>query len=161
MKTLSWILKPFDRLTAAELYAVLRLRSRVFVVEQQCVYLDTDNKDQEAFHLQGMQDGNLVAYARLFAPGMYYQEAAIGRIVTAPDLRGMGVGKALVQKSLEIALRLYGEVPVRIGAQRHLEAFYREFGFRADGEPYLEDGIPHVEMVCSPGGHEKGPGDDP
>lgn len=161
MKALSWILKPFDRLTAEELYGIIRLRSRVFVVEQQCVYLDTDNRDQEAFHLQGMQESFLVAYARLFAPGIYYQEAAIGRIVTAPEVRGMGVGKSLVQKSLEIALRLYGEAPVRIGAQRHLEAFYGEFGFRADGEPYLEDGIPHVEMVFTPGSHEKGAHDDP
>lgn len=160
MKAFSWILKPFDRLTPAELYAVLRLRSRVFVVEQQCVYLDTDNKDQEAFHLLGMQDGDLVAYARLFAPGIYYQEAAIGRIVTAPEVRGMGVGKSLVEKSLEIAQRLYGEVPVRIGAQRHLEAFYGEFGFRADGEPYLEDGIPHVGMVFPSRGHELGARDD-
>lgn len=149
MTTLSWILRPFDRLSGGEIYNVLRLRSRVFVVEQQCLYLDMDDRDQEAFHLLGMQDGSLVAYARLFAPGAYYREAAIGRIVTAPEVRGTGIGKLLVKESLEIARRLYGDGPVRIGAQRHLEHFYVGLGFQVAGEPYMEDGILHVEMVFS------------
>ena len=147
MISLSWILRPFDRLSGGEIYNVLRLRSKVFVVEQQCLYLDMDDRDQEAFHLLGTQDGSLVAYARLVAPGAYYRESAIGRIVTAPEVRGMGIGKLLVKESLEIARRLYGDGTVRIGAQRHLEDFYAGFGFRADGEPFIEDGIPHVEMV--------------
>lgn len=141
-----WVLKPFDRLTPAELYELLRLRSRVFVVEQQCAYLDSDGRDPEAFHLLGYRDGTLAAYARLFAPGAYYAEAAIGRIVTAPEARGAGVGRTLVAKSLEIAARLYGDGPVRIGAQRYLEGFYASFGFKPAGAPYLEDGIPHIEM---------------
>ena len=149
MTALSWILRPFDRLSAAEIYNVLRLRSRVFVVEQQCLYLDMDNKDQEAFHLLGMQGDSLAAYARLFAPGTYYRESAIGRIVTAPEVRGTGIGKLLVKESLEIARRLYGDGPVRIGAQRHLERFYVGLGFQVAGEPYVEDGILHVEMVFS------------
>ena len=149
MEAISWILRPFERLTAGELYIVLRLRSRVFVVEQNCLYLDMDDRDQAAFHLLGMRDDSLVAYARLFAPGAYYQESAIGRILTAPEARGTGIGRLLVNESLEIARRLYGDGPVRIGAQRHLERFYEGLGFRVAGEPYVEDGIPHVEMVCS------------
>lgn len=151
MEELSWTLKPFDRLSAEELYEALSLRARVFVVEQQCAYTDPDGKDQAAFHLLGSQRGKLVAYARLFAPGAYFREAAIGRIVTAPEVRGTGAGKALVTKALELTQRLYGEGAVRIGAQRYLEKFYEGFGFRAEGEGYLEDGIPHVEMVWLPG----------
>lgn len=150
MKELSWILKPFDRLTAFELYRLLRLRSRVFVIEQQCIYLDQDERDLGAFHLMGYREESLAAYARLFAPGDYFEEAAIGRIVIAPEFRGSGLGKVLVRKSLDIAGRLYGDAPVRIGAQRYLEQFYNDFGFRVVGETYLEDGIPHVEMVFRP-----------
>jgi ElaA protein len=142
-----WKLKPFERLTAEELYQVMRLRSEVFVVEQQCVYLDADNKDQGAFHLLGYKGRTLIAYARLFAPGAYFEEAAIGRIVTAPEVRRNGVGKALMEESLELVRRMYGAGPVRIGAQKYLVAFYGLFGFQVSGEEYLEDGIPHVEMV--------------
>jgi ElaA protein len=146
---ITWRLKPFGRLAAEELYQAMRLRSRVFVVEQQCIYLDADGKDQEAFHLLGYLDGKMIAYARLFAPSKYFKEAAIGRIVVAEELRGQGAGKALMAESLEIARRMYGAGPVRIGAQKHLTAFYERFGFRAAGAEYLEDGIPHVEMLAS------------
>jgi ElaA protein len=144
---IKWILKPFNRLTAEELYQVLRLRNEVFVVEQNCVYQDADNNDQKAFHLLGMQGKKLWAYARLFAPGDYYAEAAIGRIVTAPEVRGRGVGKALVGEAIEIARRMYGEVPIAMGAQCYLEKFYNSFGFQKAGDTYLEDGIPHVKMI--------------
>jgi ElaA protein len=148
-----WILKPFDRLTPEELYALLKLRSRVFVLEQECLYLDQDDKDQQAFHLLGLQGAGLVAYARLFGPGDYYKEAAIGRIVTAPEIRGKGAGRALLSKALEIATRLYGEGAIRIGAQQYLKKFYEGLGFAVDGDPYLEDGIPHIEMVYRPANH--------
>jgi ElaA protein len=151
-----WILKPFDRLTPQELYELLKLRSRVFVLEQECLYLDQDDKDQQAFHLLGMRGDDLVAYARLFEPGNYYAEAAIGRIVTAPEVRGKGLGKALLTKAMEIATRLYGEGAIRIGAQQYLRKFYEELGFRVDGDPYLEDGIPHIEMIYPPANRASG-----
>lgn len=146
-KEIRWVLKPFERLTPTELYELLRLRSQVFVVEQQCIYLDEDNKDQFAFHLMGWQDSLLAACARLFKPGDYFREVSIGRIITAPEIRGTGLGKDLMKESIEIAHRLYGPVPIRIAAQYYLRMFYTSFGFQADGDIFLEDGIEHVEMV--------------
>jgi len=147
IEPVTWILKPFERLTAPELYAVLRLRNEVFVVEQQCIYADTDDKDQQAFHLLGFHGEMLAAYARLFAPGKHFTEAAIGRIVTAPSRRRTGLGKMLMHKSIEIVRRMHGNVDIRIGAQCYLEKFYNAFGFQAAGASYLEDGIPHIEML--------------
>lgn len=144
---IDWMLKPFDRLAPKELYQVLLLRSKVFVVEQQCVYLDPDNKDQRAFHLMGWYNNLLVAYARLFAPNDYFREAAIGRIISAPEIRGQGIGKLLMVKSIEISRRMYGNSSIRIAAQAYLKDFYSSFGFHADGKEFLEDGIPHIEMV--------------
>ncbi|MGH2642493.1 MAG: GNAT family N-acetyltransferase [Chitinophagaceae bacterium] len=147
IEEINWSLKPFERLTAKELYQVLLLRSKVFVVEQKCIYLDMDNKDQKAFHLMGWYNNLLVAYARLFAPGDYFREAAIGRIISAPEVRGQGIGKLLMQESIKIAHRMYGNVSIRIAAQYYLEEFYQSFGFKSEGEQFLEDGIPHVEMI--------------
>lgn len=144
---INWVLKPFDRLTPKELYQVLLLRSKVFVVEQHCIYMDMDNKDQKAFHLMGWYNNLLVAYTRLFAPGGYFREAAIGRIVSAPEIRGRGIGKLLMKESIAIATRLYGEGPIRIAAQCYLKDFYRSFGFHEEGNIFLEDGIEHIEMV--------------
>lgn len=144
-----WTLKPFERLTSDELYQLLRLRSRVFVMEQQCLYLDEDNKDQQAFHLMGMQGGLLAACSRLFKPGDYFEEAAIGRIVSAPEVRGQGIGKMLMKESIEIAHRLYGSVPIRIAAQYYLKAFYESFGFQQVSDIFPEDGIDHIEMLLT------------
>ena len=143
---------PFGELDAAALYALLRLRSAVFVVEQQCVFLDMDDRDAAALHLLGdlASDGGatrLVAAARLFAPGLCYPEASIGRVVTAPDARGTGLGRALMQRAIGECAARWPSAPIRIGAQRYLERFYSELGFVIDGAPYLEDGIPHIEMV--------------
>lgn len=146
---IKWILKPFARLTPEELYRLLRLRSQVFVVEQRCLYLDEDDKDQLAFHLMGMQEGRLVACSRLFKPGDYFQEASVGRIVSAPEVRGRGIGKMLMAQTIEIAHRLYGPVPIRIAAQYYLKAFYESFGFQQAGERFLEDGIAHIEMLLA------------
>lgn len=142
-----WVLKPFERLRAKELYQILLLRSKVFVVEQKCIYLDMDNKDQKAFHLMGWYHNLLVAYSRLFAPGDYFREGAMGRIISAPEVRGQGIGKSLMQESIEIAHRMYGDGPIRIAAQCYLEEFYHSFGFQSEGKQFLEDGIPHIEMV--------------
>lgn len=144
---ITWTLKPFDRLIAEEVYKILRLRSRVFVVEQQCLYLDEDNKDQQAFHLMGWQGELLAAYARLFAPGDYFPEASIGRIITAPEVRRTGIGKSLMEEAIILAHRLYGDSPIRIAAQCYLQKFYSSFGFEIAGKIFLEDGIKHVEMV--------------
>jgi ElaA protein len=143
---------PFGELDAAALYAVLRLRSAVFVVEQQCVFLDMDDRDAAALHLLGdvAIDGGapqLVAAARLFGPGLCYPEASIGRVVTAPEVRGTGVGRALMRRAIAECAARWPSVPIRIGAQRYLERFYADLGFVVDGAPYVEDGIPHIEMV--------------
>jgi ElaA protein len=144
---LTWHDKAFDELSVHELYAVLALRSRVFVVEQTCVYLDLDGKDERARHLLGVDEaGTLVAYARIFAPGESYPETAIGRVVTSPEVRKRGHGEELMREAITRATARHGR-SIRIGAQRYLERFYRRLGFVPEGEPYDEDGIPHVEMV--------------
>lgn len=153
-----WSLKGFGALGAEGLYEVLRLRQRVFVVEQACAYLDLDGKDQAALHLIGhdvvSRDlvghdtvGAIAAYARLLSPGVSYDVHAIGRVVTAPEHRGRGLGRALMRQAIaSIVERAGGPVPIALGAQAHLEAFYGSLGFVRFGEPYDEDGIPHVHM---------------
>ena len=145
-----WINKKFEALSPDELYAILRLRNEVFAVEQNCVYPDTDNKDQPAVHLMGWQDNNLVAYTRIIPAGIAYSEPSIGRVVTALSIRRSGIGRELMQRSLDLLFSLYGKQPVRIGAQLYLQDFYASLGFRPTGEIYLEDGIQHIEMVLTP-----------
>ena len=142
----------FDELTTAELYALLRLRAEVFVVEQDCVYQDLDDKDQQAIHLLGeTPDGRLAAYTRLLPRGVSYPDyASIGRVVTAPFARGKGIGRPLMQESLRELHARYGIQPVKISAQAHLQAYYGSIGFRTITEEYLEDGIPHVGMRWEP-----------
>jgi ElaA protein len=144
---INWNLKSFDSLTPHELYQLLKLRSEVFVVEQNCVFLDMDNKDQLCMHLLGWKDNLLVASTRLVPPGLAYDEMSIGRVVSSPLIRGTGIGRKLMQESINQCYNLYGRNPVRIGAQLYLEKFYNSLGFEKDGEVYLEDGIPHVEML--------------
>ena len=143
----NWTCKKFVDLTPDELYAILRLRSEVFVVEQNCVFLDMDNKDQLCHHLIGRRDGHLVGYSRIIDAGISYVESSIGRIVSSPAARGLGVGRELLTKSIETLYLLYGKQPIRIGAQCYLTKFYESFGFVQKGEIYLEDGIKHVEML--------------
>ena len=144
---MNWILKNFDSLTPRELYAILRLRSEVFVVEQNCVFLDMDNVDQQCHHLMGWQDNVLFAYARLVPPGLSYEEASIGRVVTSPSGRGNGIGKALIEKSIQEVFNLYGKGSIKIGAQLYLKNFYTSFGFEQVGDIYDEDGIDHIKMI--------------
>jgi len=146
---INWICKPFDELTGNELYALLRLRSEVFVVEQQCVFLDADNKDQESYHLMGWRENILVAYTRLVPPGVVYPEPSIGRVVTAITARRSGIGKMLMQQSVITCRNLFGEQPIRIGAQLYLKDFYSSLGFVPTGGIYPEDGIPHIQMLLS------------
>jgi ElaA protein len=147
-----WDARSFDALTGAELYGILQLRQRVFVVEQRCAYLDCDGYDARATHVWGthgdLQSPKYLAVSRFFACGIKYPgEASFGRVVTAPEARGTGLGRALVARTLARMEEALGPVPVRISAQRYLERFYGEFGFRTVSEPYLEDEIVHVAMV--------------
>ncbi|WP_187262970.1 GNAT family N-acetyltransferase [Pontibacter beigongshangensis] len=139
--------KPFHTLTPHELYDLLRLRSEVFVVEQTCVFLDLDNKDQHCHHLLLYQGDVLAATARLVPPGLYYPEISVGRIVTSPASRGTGLGKQLVATAIAECYRLFGPGPIRIGAQLYARRFYESFGFVQSGEVYDEDGIDHIEMI--------------
>jgi ElaA protein len=144
---ITWMLKAFDDLSPAELYAILRLRSEVFVVEQTCIFLDMDNKDQYCLHLLGWDGGHLAAVARIVPTGKSYAEASIGRVVTAPFARGTGLGRKLMEVAIHELYKQYGQVPIRIGAQQHLHKFYGSLGFIIASDPYDEDGIIHVEMV--------------
>ncbi|HMR91520.1 MAG TPA: GNAT family N-acetyltransferase [Chitinophagaceae bacterium] len=145
-----WQIKPFQDLTPDELYAILLLRSAIFVVEQQCVFLDMDNKDQQCLHLMGFRNDELVAYTRLVPPGVSYEYPSIGRVVTASGERGKGTGKELMKKSILEIQKLYGNTPIRIGAQVYLLNFYQGLGFQPSGEVYDEDGIDHIEMTLPP-----------
>lgn len=144
---INWIIKKFDELTPHELYSILQLRNIVFAIEQNCVYPDMDDKDQPAEHLMAWQNEMLIAYTRILPPGIAYDEPSIGRVVTAPSVRGEGVGKQLIEKSLEQVYNKYGTTPVKIGAQLYLKKFYTELGFLQTSGVYLEDGIEHIEMV--------------
>jgi len=145
---LRWVTKTFAELTVDELYDVLRLRSEVFVVEQNCVFLDMDNNDQIAYHTMGWLDGELIATTRLFDVDQSYPGyQSIGRVVGSPKHRGIGAGKALMQYSIAECERLFGKHPIKIGAQLYLKKFYNEQGFEQAGEMYYEDEIEHIPMI--------------
>lgn len=143
---LSWHVRRFDELTVAQLYAIVALRERVFVVEQGCMYLDADGKDLCARHLWAEAGGELVAYCRIIPAGEKYDEVSIGRVIVSHAHRGSGLGKQLMQR----AFAAIGPAAIRIGAQSYLETFYRDLGFVPASEPYVEVGIPHLEMLRAP-----------
>ena len=149
--TTQWQCLPFAQLDTVQLYDLLRLRSQVFVVEQNCVFLDMDGRDAQALHVLGTQQqagqSFLVAAARCFPPGVTFTEASIGRVVTHPRARGSGLGHALIAQSIAALCAQWGVQPIRIGAQAHLGSFYARHGFVDVGRPYVEDGIPHLEML--------------
>lgn len=147
MEKIDWSLKKFDELSAKEIYEILKLRSEVFVVEQNCVFLDMDDKDQFAHHLQGRIEGNLAAVVRILPPGLAYTEPSIGRVVSSPQFRRKGVGIALMNTAIEETIALYGACNIKIGAQQYLKKFYESFGFIQCSETYLEDDIPHIKMI--------------
>jgi ElaA protein len=146
-----WQWSRFSELTTSDLYAVVQLREAVFIVEQNCPYPDADGRDLNAWHLLGWVQGSdtrtLVAYARIFEPGVRYDQGSIGRVVTAREVRGTGVGKALMAEALRRLESLAPGQPIKIAAQRRLEDFYLGFGFRTVSDPYEEDGITHVDML--------------
>ena len=139
----------FSELSNYQLYEILALRLEVFCVEQNCPYQDCDGKDLESWHLMGRDEaGKLICYTRLLPAGLAYPEyVSIGRVVTSPSARGTGVGKILLEKSIATCQQLFGNQPIKIGAQTYLLKFYESFGFQSTGEAYLEDGIPHTKMI--------------
>jgi ElaA protein len=144
---LTWHCKPFESLSAKELYNILRLRTSVFILEQNCLYQDVDGKDIKALHLFATENENVIAYARIFAPGAVYEEASIGRVATAKEHRGKGLGIILMQKAMEFIKKEFDDPAVRISAQSYLIKFYSGFGFKISGNEYLEDDIPHTAMI--------------
>tara|TARA_B100000424_G_scaffold23801_1_gene16867 strand:- start:358 stop:801 length:444 start_codon:yes stop_codon:yes gene_type:complete len=141
------ITKTFSELDTEDLYQILRLRSKVFVVEQDCVYQDIDNKDQNAIHLYYKENDQIVAYTRIFKAGDYYENPCIGRVVVSKKNRGNDLGKKIMIDSMEyIKQNIKGE-KIELSAQKYLDKFYKDLGFYKIGEDYLEDGIPHQRMI--------------
>jgi len=152
---LAWTWSRFEGLSADDVYDALQLRAAVFVVEQDAAYLDPDGADRHSWHLMGrlaapwcdLPTGQLVAYLRWVDAGVKYAEPSLGRVVNHPALRGLSMGRTLVSEGLDRADRGAPTSANRISAQAHLAHFYREFGYESLGELYLEDGIPHIEML--------------
>lgn len=142
-----WHIKTFEALTVNELYAILKLRSEVFVVEQNCVYLDSDGKDPLALHVFGKYEDKIVAYSRIFKPGISYDNASIGRVVVSADYRNKKWGKDLMLQSILAIKNHFGESQITISAQLYLKKFYESLGFVPSSEMYLEDDIPHIKMI--------------
>jgi ElaA protein len=158
--SMRWHLKSWSELTRDELYALMVARQQVFVVEQSCPYLDADGADPDALHLWSEAAGEstsaprdsptpVLAYLRVFGPGVKGIEARLGRVLTTAPARRQGLGRTLVRRGIDVVRERFGACPIRIAAQKYLEPFYAELGFVAEGPDYLEDGIPHVDMVRS------------
>jgi len=139
--------KTFNQLDIHQLYALLELRSDVFVVEQDCVYQDIDFKDQKALHVIGFKDNKIVAYTRIFKPGDYFKVSSIGRVVVAQNQRKYKFGYSIMEASIKAIKDHFNETEIKISAQCYLTKFYNNLGFKEVGETYLEDGIPHIAMV--------------
>lgn len=145
-KEILWKISKFSELTIDEIYEILHLRCKIFVVEQDAPYLDMDYKDQKALHVCGYTDGKLVAYCRVFKAGDYFDEACIGRVIVAQEYRKYGFGHELMKKALETEASVFGETKITISAQQYLKKFYESHGFRQTSDMYLEDGLPHIQM---------------
>lgn len=143
----TWKIYEFPELPKELLYQILRVRQEVFILEQNCFYLDADGKDTQAVHVCGFADNKLVGYARILPPGLKFEEVAFGRVLITKDERGKGEGKVLTHKILDAAGEYFNAGPIRISAQSYLQRFYEAFGFEAVGEKYLEAGVPHIEMI--------------
>ena len=141
------VIKQFSELSTEEIYGILKLRSEVFVVEQKCVYQDLDGKDEHAIHLFHKKEDEIIAYTRIFKKGDYYKEnPSIGRVVVKKKERGKELGKRIMRESILYIKNNYNNKSIELSAQKYLDKFYRELDFYAEGEDYLEDGIPHQRM---------------
>jgi ElaA protein len=147
--SLNWQCARLSELTPLELARIYRARQQVFSIEQNCVYLDADEADEQSHHVAAWSSAHALplAYARLVAPGVKYAEPSIGRVITTDAARGMGLGRELVRRVAALSDELYPGQGNRISAQSRLRRFYTELGFEAIGEDYMEDGIPHIEML--------------
>ncbi|WP_396632729.1 GNAT family N-acetyltransferase [Maribacter sp. R86514] len=139
--------KSFKEFDIEELYNVLQLRSDIFVVEQDCVYLDIDGKDDKAIHVLGYKNDKVVAYTRIFKPGDYFDQASIGRVAVHKEYRKFGYGKIIMQASIKAVEEQFNKDEIKISAQKYLTKFYTDLGFKSMGDGYLEDGIPHIAMI--------------
>lgn len=139
-------IKKFDDLTGREVYEILRVRSEVFVVEQDCVYNDEDGKDLESVHITIKENDKIQAYLRVIKPGISYDDASIGRVLVTCQARGRGLARKIVQAGMDYIINNWGEKKISIGAQDYLKNFYESLGFEAVSKVYSEDGIPHVDM---------------
>ncbi|WP_066223018.1 GNAT family N-acetyltransferase [Formosa haliotis] len=144
---ISITIKYFSELNIHELYALLQLRSEVFVVEQDCIYQDIDGKDNKALHVLGFKNNQLVAYTRIFRAGDYFEKASIGRVIVKETERTHKYGYDIMNASIQAVSDQFNEDVIKISAQKHLEPFYNNLGFIKNSEPYLEDGIPHIAML--------------
>lgn len=146
-KEIIWKIKTFEELTVPELYAIIKARIDVFVVEQDCPYPDLDDYDQKAIHLWAEQEGEVLANCRIFDRGIKYPETSIGRVLTTEKARGKNLGKQLIGYAVETIENRFHTSGIRISAQDYLLRFYSSFGFEDTGKKYLEDNIPHTEML--------------
>jgi len=144
---LIWKAKTFDKLTINELYDLLRLREQVFIIEQTSIYPNIDNKDQKAIHLIAEVEGKIIAYSRLFKAGDYFQTAAISRVIVNREYRKLKIGRVLMEKSITEIKNRFNQTEITISAQCYLLEFYKSFDFKTKGESYIEDGIPHIQMI--------------
>lgn len=148
--SVTWVVRSFSELSSLELYKILQLRINVFMLEQECLYPECDNKDLKGKHLMGILDGEVVAYARLLPPNVSYADASIGRVVVNPAARHLKLGTELMLQAISAIRKDFPTEAIRISAQAHLQGFYENVGFvRVSEDPYLEDNIPHVEMVLT------------
>ncbi|MBY5034114.1 GNAT family N-acetyltransferase [Streptococcus gallolyticus] len=144
---MDWTVKAFSDLSVDELYQVLELRSEVFVLEQECAYQDVDGVDPQCYHLFGKSDGKIVAYLRILPPGLTFSEASIGRVVIKLSHRGQKLAGPMLEAAMQYVIEDMGQETIKISAQTYLEKFYQSQGFVAVSDMYLEDGIPHMDMV--------------
>ncbi|OGQ13545.1 MAG: hypothetical protein A3B70_08560 [Deltaproteobacteria bacterium RIFCSPHIGHO2_02_FULL_40_11] len=152
---MKWVWIPFIKFNPQDLYECLALRQKVFGLEQNCLYLDEDGLDLKAWHLMGWKKNKLVTYLRVTLPNTRFKEYSIGRVVTAQEIRGKGCGKEITKQALKCIEKAFGNVSIRISAQAYLKKFYENFGFTCTGKEYLEDNIPHIEMLRKLNSDEK------
>ena len=148
---LDWQVKHYRDLTLNEFHDIIAISLEAFVVEQNCAYLDLDGKDKKSYHsICRDGKGDIVATARICPPGLVYDETAIGRVVIKENIRGNGIGHDLMNRCVDFSMLEFGMTPIQISAQKHLENYYNKHLFNSTGKEYLEDGIPHVEMLFNP-----------
>ncbi|OEF95707.1 GNAT family N-acetyltransferase [Desulfuribacillus alkaliarsenatis] len=144
---MNWIIKAFNELEVEELYDIITQRNDVFIMEQNCIYQDCDGKDKKSYHLYLEHAGEIIAYIRIVNKGVSYEEVSLGRVLVNRKHRGQEYGKDLMTKAIEFVEQTMGECAIRISAQSYLIRFYESFGFKVVSDEYMEDGIPHTEML--------------